>query len=328
MTSPYLLPEGNVQIAFSGGRTSGYMLRKLVDANPDVSALTDRRWDPLSRVQVAFQNTGKERPETLDFVSEVSERWSVPVVMLEFRPPKSALNPFDDVELAQKYAEIFGERRMHYMADWWHTQATDDRFAIVNHNSLSRSGEPFEALLLRKKYLPNQQQRFCSVELKTLTAKRSLMSLGWKHWTNCVGLRYDEQHRLDKPPPKDRWTVWTPLATAGVSKRHVQQFWNMQPFDLRLPNVNGKCWLGNCDGCFLKAEMHIATFAREYPQDALWWEKWEEFGSWLTNSSSAAFWSKRYTRASMREVMERQGDMLLGVDGAFCQKDEGECAPL
>lgn len=30
--SPYLLPEGNVQIAFSGGRTSAYMLRKIMKA--------------------------------------------------------------------------------------------------------------------------------------------------------------------------------------------------------------------------------------------------------------------------------------------------------
>jgi hypothetical protein len=30
--SAYILPEGNVQIAFSGGRTSAYILRQIIDA--------------------------------------------------------------------------------------------------------------------------------------------------------------------------------------------------------------------------------------------------------------------------------------------------------
>lgn len=59
-------------------------------------------------------------------------------------------------------------------------------------------------------------------------------------------------------PPKDRWTVWTPLADAGVSRQDVALFWASQPFDLRLPNVGGNCWLGNCwlgncDGCFVNS---------------------------------------------------------------------------
>ena len=31
--NPYLLPDGKVQIAFSGDRTSAYMLRQIIDAN-------------------------------------------------------------------------------------------------------------------------------------------------------------------------------------------------------------------------------------------------------------------------------------------------------
>lgn len=318
--SPYLLPDGKpVQIAFSGGRTSGYMLRQILDANGTLP----------ERAVVTFQNTGKEMDETLDFVHEVGSRWDVPVVMLEYRPAASADVPFDDPEVAAVYAGIFGQRRLEYMAEWWRANATENRYAIVNHNSLSRSGEPFEALVFRRKYLPNQQSRFCSIEMKVRTAKRYLRTeLGWDYWYNCVGLRADERHRLDKDPPKDRWTVWAPLAKAGVTKRHVQQFWNMQPFDLRLPNVKGKCWLGNCDGCFLKSEANVAALAREYPDRAAWWEGMEALATYLTNSSSAAFWSKRYSRRSMREFMEKQGDYIFNTEGALCQKDEGECAPL
>lgn len=313
--SPYLLPEGNVQIAFSGGRTSGYLLHEILEAN---GGLPDR-------AVVTFQNTSRERPETLDFVQEVGDRWNVPVIWLERRPhtPCPLVN-----EAAEKYVEIFGSARLSHMQAWWSENTTAERFAIVNHNSCARTGEVFEALIFSRKYLPNQQTRFCSTEMKVRAAKRYLMSLGWMHWVNGVGLRADEKHRLNKPRPKDRWTVWHPLASAGIGKMDVARFWRSQPFDLRLPNVKGRCWLGNCDGCFLKSEASIAAFTRDFPDDAFWWEGMEAFASWLTNSSSAAFWSKRYSRAGMRNYMERQGDWALSTKGALCQRSEGECAPL
>jgi len=275
--SPYALPDGHVQIAFSGGRTSAFMLHQILEAN-----------GPLpDRVEVTFQNTGREMPQTLDFVEEVSRRWAVRIVWLEYRPEA----PF---------------------------------FEIVSHNSAARGGEPFEALIRKRRYLPNQQARFCTTELKIRTAKRYLRSLGWDHWTNCVGLRADEPDRLNKPAPRDRWTVWAPLADAGVSRHDVAAFWRRQPFDLRLPNVAGRCWLGNCDGCFLKSEANIAAFTREFPERAAWWERMEALASNLS-ARSGAHWSKRYTRAEMRDFMARQGDWALRTEGALCQADGGEC---
>lgn len=275
--SPYLLPEGNVQIAFSGGRTSAYMLRQIIDAN---GGLPDR-------VVVAFQNTGREMPQTLDFVREVGARWGVNIVWLEYR----AKAPF---------------------------------FEVVSHNSASRAGEPFDALIRKRKFLPNQHSRFCTQELKVRTGKRYLVSLGWDRWTSATGIRADEPNRLNKPAPKERWTIWNPLADAGVSKRDVAAFWSDQPFDLNLPNVNGRCWLGNCDGCFLKSEAHVAAFIREFPEQARWWEDKEaEVASGTTGKGGQ--WSKRYTRRELREFMERQGDWALSTEGALCQADDGEC---
>lgn len=287
MTSPYVLPEGNVQIAFSGGRTSAYMLHQIIKANPGVVGA-----DP--RVQVTFQNTGREMPETLDFVREVGARWGVPVVWLEYR-------------------------------------ATAPWFEMVDHNSAARNGEPFDALIDKKQYLPNQNSRFCTIELKVRTAKRYLVSLGWKRWTNCVGFRADEPRRLNKPPPKDRWTVWAPLATAGVGKMDVKAFWDAQPFDLGLPNVQGKSWLGNCDGCFLKSEANVAALSREFPERAAWWEAAEARVAAMETTKGRrkenAQFSMRYNRREMREFMERQGDaydQLVKV-GALCQANDGEC---
>lgn len=277
-SSSYLLPEGNVQIAFSGGRTSGFMLHEILEANGGIP----------DRCKVTFQNTGREMPQTLDFVREVGERWQVPITWLEYR----AEAPF---------------------------------FGIVDYQSASRDGEPFEALIERRKYLPNAVTRFCTIELKVRTAKRYLRSLGWDYWANAVGLRADEPRRLNKPQPKDRWTVWTPLADAGVRKADVAAFWARQPFDLLLPNANGICWLGNCDGCFLKSESSIAALTRDFPERAAWWEAMEKKVSGVTRSKAGARWSKRYGRSELREFVEQQGDWIFDDEHFLCQKDEGEC---
>jgi len=59
-------------INFSGGRTSAYMTKRLID-------------EGLDDYIVAFQNTGKEMPETLDFINECDKRWNLNIVWLEFR---------------------------------------------------------------------------------------------------------------------------------------------------------------------------------------------------------------------------------------------------
>ena len=277
-TNPYILPEGNVQIAFSGGRTSGYMLHEILEANGGL---------PEDRVEVSFQNTGREMPQTLDFVAEVGRRWSVMITWLEYR----AEEPF---------------------------------FERIGRQAASVNGEPFEALIEKRKFLPNQQARFCSTELKVRTVKRYLRSLGWEHWTNCVGLRADEPSRINKPKPPERWTVWHPLADAGIGKHDVTAFWDRQPFDLQLPNVNGKCWLGNCDGCFLKSEANLAALARDYPERHAWWERMEARAHELS-TGSGGHWSKRYSRRGLREMIESQGDWLLSTEGALCQAGDGEC---
>ena len=74
MTKGFILPEGNVQISFSGGRTSGFMLYKILEAN---NGLPDR-------AKIIFTNTGREMEQTLDFVQECSHKWNVNIVWLEY----------------------------------------------------------------------------------------------------------------------------------------------------------------------------------------------------------------------------------------------------
>lgn len=61
-------------VSFSGGRTSGFMLRQILDAH-------DGQPDDL---RVCFQNTGLEHPATLQFIKDVSEHWGVRIDWTEY----------------------------------------------------------------------------------------------------------------------------------------------------------------------------------------------------------------------------------------------------
>lgn len=282
--NPYTLPEGNVAIAFSGGRTSAYMLHQIIQAN-GLDTMNS------GRVVVSFQNTGREMPETLDFVQECGERWGVRIVWLEYRNE-------------------------------------EPRYEVVSHNSASRNGEPFEAIIERRGFLPNRVNRFCSIEMKVHTSRRYLVDQGWRNWTVATGIRADEPKRHKGHLERVKGTrtfSWQPLVPAGVTKGDVALFWRRQPFDLRLPNVEGNCWLGNCDGCFLKSEAHQAALAREYPERHAWWEQMEERAKVTAREPNGARFREEWTKRELREFIDRQGDWIFDTEGALCQADDGEC---
>ena len=226
MSNPYKLPDGNVLISFSGGRTSGYMLHKILETNGELP----------ERCKVVFANTGREMPETLEFVNQCSNYWNVHVVWLEYIKAKP-------------------------------------KFKITTFDEASRNGEPFEECInsvTKNRYLPNQAQRFCTQQLKVLTIKRYLVSQGWSYWTNTVGIRGDESRRV-KASKDNRWDNWYPLNDDNIHIDDVSKFWKSQSFDLRV--IKGG---GNCDGCFLKSEATLAGMWREYPERMQWWSKMEE----------------------------------------------------
>lgn len=86
---------GPALISFSGGRTSAYMLRCILDAyNGKLPA----------DVHVTFANTGKEREETLRFVRDCDEFWGVRVRWVEWRDNKTGFE-----EVAHNSASRKGE---------------------------------------------------------------------------------------------------------------------------------------------------------------------------------------------------------------------------
>lgn len=218
------LIEGPAVISFSGGRTSGYMLRRILQAHGGKLP---------ADVLPIFANTGDEHPATLDFVKEVGERWSVPIVWLEYTD----------------------------------ADAKKERWKVISYGTASRNGEPYDAMLARRgNYLPNPVQRFCTQDLKLRPTHNYLRSLGWDEWTNAVGFRADEPIRLaklsipwDETPEQSRVA---PLATAGIGRRDVAAFWKTNDFDLASPNIEGKNPWGNCIDCFLKDANQLVSMYR------------------------------------------------------------------
>lgn len=263
MTNPYLI-EGPAIVSVSGGRTSGKMLHAILDAHGGT----------LPRGVVAtFANTGKERPETLDFVRDCQDHWGVPIVWLERVP---------------------GE----------HGQ----RYQVVGHNSASRNGEPFDQLIREKSYLPNPVTRFCTIELKIRVMRDYARSLGWEHWINIVGLRADEPGRVETANArnlegKERFKTIMPLHTAGVTKRDVMAFWREQPFDLQLEDHEG-----NCDLCFLKSRGKITRIMADRPDLADWWIEAEaEAEARGAKADGATFRADRPRYAQLLDGVQRQG---------------------
>jgi 3'-phosphoadenosine 5'-phosphosulfate sulfotransferase (PAPS reductase)/FAD synthetase len=246
---------GPARIAFSGGRTSGYMLWGILDACGGSLPLD---------VVVTFANTGREAEETLRFVRECSERWSVPIRWVEYhRNGNPVVNGRGQIGCHD--------------------------FREVTFETASRNGEPFDAIIrakteYRKEYkdegplLPNLRQRWCSGEMKHRTMDRFMRSLGYAAYSVYVGLRSDEPTRVaDMLAQSTRKIEYVCPMARQVTEKTVLDFWGRQPFDLGLthdPEMG--TYMGNCDGCFLKRPAKIKRIHDEHPERLAWWIRKEQ----------------------------------------------------
>ena len=279
INNSYVLPDENVLVSFSGGRTSAFMLYKILEA---------QNWTLPERCKVVFANTGREMPETYDFVQRCSDEWGVHVTWLEYKTVR-------DEEKNRNRAT----------------------FEVVNHNSASRNGEPFEMLVKQNRGIPDPRNRFCTAELKVKTFKRYLKSIGWKKWVNTIGIRADEPNRIKES--NERFYVnWYPLAESHHTKHHIMAFWKQQPFDLQIT-----AGFGNCDGCFLKSEKSIATLWKLHPDRAEWWMSLEEMKHGKKGHKRTFY--KNRTYKEIGDFVSRQGDWIFDTEGVLCQADDGEC---
>lgn len=180
-----------------------------------------------------YANTGKEDENTLIFIDKCSKEWGIDVVWVE--------------------AEVI------------HEKGKGTKYKIVDFESASRKGQPFEQVI--KKYgLPSKLYRHCTRELKEVPVHKYAKEILGKGYYTAMGIRADEKHRLSA-----RKKYIYPLVEINIDEKFIRNWWDKQSFDLDL-----KDYQGNCDLCFLKSVRKKLTIIKEIPNKADWWDEMED----------------------------------------------------
>lgn len=177
-------------------------------------------------IKFVFANTGQEYEETLEFVNRCDKEFDLNIVWVEAK-----VNP----ELRK-----------------------GTTFKIVNFETASRNGEPYEDVI-KKFGIPNQSHPICTRELKLRPIQAYLKSIGWrkKDYQTALGIRTDEPHRISSRCVEDR-IIYPLIEFHPTDKAFINEWWMNQNFNLYLPEHKG-----NCKWCWKKSKRKLLTLARE-----------------------------------------------------------------
>lgn len=199
--NPYRIDTPSV-ISFSGGRTSGYMLYKILEAYQGVLP---------EDIHVIFANTGKERVETLTFIHECSIHWGINIRWIEWQR--------DD----PRYREVdFKTARRNY-----ETGPFDELIEWKKYlpNAVQR--------ICTQHLKIDAMMRFIRDDLKIQEDYTSAIGIRYDEPRRWRILGQDSRNR--------RETKVAPLVEAKVTEADVMAFWKSQPFDLQLSQGEGNC---------------------------------------------------------------------------------------
>ena len=192
------------------------------------------------------------------------------------------------------------------------------------------TGETFESLIKRKKYLPNQQTRFCTTELKV----KPIFDWWQKEINEIVemrcGYRYDESERQDtfttsfktivgksKKGNRNKWAEieWRvgkfPMIEDRVNNWHIIKYWRDKYYGVKLDDFPPD---SNCVGCFWKHPLQLRKNWEDNPDHMRWFAEQETK-------------KRRWQKDGMYDdyaKLNMQSEFHFG-DGIGCKS--GECAP-
>lgn len=202
----FVYPRGGLKrrlsISFSGGKTSAYMTKMLLDHcevhEPDIEII------------VTFVNTGQEHEETLKFVDRCDREFGFNVVWLEaVIDPRPGVGP---------------------------------RYKIVDFATANRDGKPYEDYIKKHGLPNREYKQCNSrLKTEPMEAFRR-RHLKWKKGTYsvAVGIRNDEMDRVSLKAMREEG-VFYPCIDADVRKHDVREWWALQSFNLNIPEHWGNC---------------------------------------------------------------------------------------
>lgn len=174
------------------------------------------------QMKFVFANTGQENEQTLEFVEKCSTHFGFPVVWIE-----AVTDPRNGV---------------------------GQSFKIVEFETASRDGEPFEAVIA-KHGIPNMKTPHCTRDLKERPINKYAKSIGWNDCKIAIGIRADEFDRINL---NDDRLIYPLITMREMTKPKINFWWNQQPFRLEL-----KGYQGNCKWCWKKSDKKLLKIASE-----------------------------------------------------------------
>lgn len=197
--------KNKLLISFSGGRTSAYMMYKI---------LTSDKFKEKYDFKIVFANTGKEHEGTLEFVRDCAVNFNCEIIWIEAKHLDINGNPFTKKGWGVSYK-------------------------IVDFETASRNGEPFEEML-SVLGIPCSSAPFCSDQLKRKPIEQYLKSIGWKGYYKAIGIRVDEIDRMNDKF-KEKKIIYPLIKDFPTKKIEILKWWKENSFDLNIPLNLGNC---------------------------------------------------------------------------------------
>lgn len=319
--NPYRIPEPFV-ISFSGGRTSGYMLRKILNAYD--GKLPERG-------KVIFCNTGKEREETLEFVERCSQRWGVEIIWLEYRwEPGRHYFVVVNYATASRKGEPFEmviEARGGILPNVMMRFCTAEMKIRTNNRYVRQTlgwDEYYNAIGFRS----DEPKRVAKMQRKAVTTYTATL---WDDWI------IKETSRSTDLPPGEKPVF--PLFDADANLESVMDFWleNRGGYDLnywlKMPFAKRPGFdlelsqaAGNCDLCFLKGSAKILRLMAERPESAQWWIDREAAAQGRCRNKSVE--NFRMDRPPYADLLAIAQGKDAGPGWLWADKQDGSCGEI
>lgn len=235
--------EGPALIAFSGGRTSAYMLRRILDAH-------DNELPP--DLFVVFADTGRELPPTYRFIDACAVRWGVTI---------------HRVERAGGFQKLLEDKRVAGLREdgSFALPAPRNRYCTIELKKFAQWRFMIAQGIVEWTNvigLRHDEPTRCA-RLREAQERRPVYPDGGETW--LVG------KEEATPLASVDCDYALPLDEAGVTEVDVMEFWAKQEFDLELGQFEGNCAL-----CFMKANWKRVRVEADRPGLADWWEGWED----------------------------------------------------